>query len=214
MFIKGAEHPHETTRRDHKQNGHNQTHPAAFGTQIAFMGYPGSFSHRHTQTHTRRLTCARLYIPLRSRSLSYYCISHILHYNKALPPSHPPPSQLLKCRARKLQSVVCVVELGHLATGGLFLLPARSPQALGHFVFEYTLIKWPRLAAGALVTILHLGHRIMFIHCSNLLTHEMRIHAKISLPSHTHTVKTQAGCIAFHENNAFSSPSNSPRTPG
>lgn len=91
MFIKGAEHPHETTHRDHKQNGHNQTHPAAFGTQIAFMGYPGSFSHRHTQTHTRRLTCARLYITLRSRSLSYYCISHILHYNKALPPSHPPP---------------------------------------------------------------------------------------------------------------------------
>ena len=80
-----------------------------------------------------------------------------------------------------------MVELGHLATGGLFLLPARSPQALGHFVFEYTLIKWPRLAVSASVSILHLGHRIMFIHCCNLLTHEMRIHAKISLPSRTYT---------------------------
>lgn len=28
-----------------------------------------------------------------------------------------PPLQLLKCRARKLQRVVCTEELGHLATG-------------------------------------------------------------------------------------------------
>lgn len=133
---KRAQHPSETTHTQITNKQTQQDTPCRLSrTQIAYMGYPG-FIHTHAHTHRLAPWHAQL---LTSRNVAEVLIIMVsVTFSttiKRLPPSlSPPPLQLLKCRARKLQSVVCGT--GSLGHWGLFLQPARSPQAVGHFVFS------------------------------------------------------------------------------